>query len=57
MDSIPPIVRSVVEAHLKALLYWFGDEIYRRLWRRAQDHFLGSPARSAGLCAVGGGLR
>ena len=40
MDSIPPIVRSVVEAHLKALLYWIGDEIYRRLWRRAQDHFL-----------------
>lgn len=40
MESIPPIVRSVVEAHLKVLLYWFGDEIYRRLWRRAQDHFL-----------------
>ncbi len=40
MDSIPPIVRSVVEAHLKTLLYWFSDEIYRRLWRQAESHFL-----------------
>ena len=30
MDSIPPIVRSVVEAHVKALLYWFDDEIYQQ---------------------------
>ena len=22
------------------LLNWFSDEIYRRLWRRAQNHFL-----------------
>jgi len=40
MDIIPAVVQVVVEGHLKELLYWFSDEMYRRLWRRAQGHFL-----------------
>ena len=40
MDIIPPSVQSVVEEHLVPLLYWFSEEMYRRLLPRAQKHFL-----------------
>ncbi len=40
MNIIPPIVLSVVTAHLKSLLYWFSDEMYHRLLSREPNHFL-----------------
>jgi IS5 family transposase len=40
MDSIPSTVLAVVQLHLKALLYWFNDEMMRQLLVRHQDHFL-----------------
>ena len=40
MDSIPSTVLAVVQLHLKALLYWFNDEMMRRLLVRHQDHYL-----------------
>lgn len=40
MTIIPSFVLSVVQANLKPLLYWFSEEMYRRLLSRAQQHFL-----------------
>lgn len=36
MAIIPAFVLSVVEAHLKTLLYWFSQEMYQRLLGRGQ---------------------
>lgn len=40
MDSIPPIIQSVIKAHMLTLLHWLSEELYRRLWRQAEGHFL-----------------
>lgn len=40
MDSIPPTIRSLTKAHPLTLLYWLSEELYRRLWRWAEGHFL-----------------
>lgn len=40
MDSIPPIIRSIIKAHTLTLLYWLSEELYQRLGRHAEDHFL-----------------
>ena len=40
MDSIPSILQSIIETHMLTLLYWFSEELYRRLWRQAEGHFL-----------------
>lgn len=40
MAIIPSFVFAVVQANLKPLLYWFSEEMYRRLLGRAQQHFL-----------------
>lgn len=40
MAIIPSFVLSVVQTNLKPLLYWFSEEMYRRLLGRAQQHFL-----------------
>ena len=40
MDSIPLIIQSILKAHLLTLLHWFSEELYRRLWRQAEGHFL-----------------
>ncbi len=40
MNSIPSTVLAVVQLHLTGLLYWFNDEMMRRLLVRHQNHFL-----------------
>lgn len=40
MNSIPSTVLSIIQLHMKVLLYWFNDEMMQRLLVRAQDHFL-----------------
>lgn len=40
MNSIPSHMLSLIQFHLSTLLYWFSDEMYRRLLVRAQSHFL-----------------
>lgn len=40
MDSIPPIIRSIIKAHMLTLLCWLSEELYQRLWRQAEGHFL-----------------
>jgi hypothetical protein len=37
---IPSFVLSIIQANLQVLLYWFSEEMYRRLLCRAQQHFL-----------------
>ena len=40
MNSIPPILQTVITTHLSILLRWFSDEVYKRLLPRAGNHFL-----------------
>lgn len=40
MDSIPPIIRSIIEAHSLTLLYELNEELYQRLGSQAKGHFL-----------------
>lgn len=40
MQSIPSSVIALIEVHLTALLYWFNEEMMRRLLVRHGDHYL-----------------
>lgn len=50
MDILPPVVQSVVEAHLKSLLYWFSSEP----WQTGRE--TGQPLTPAELLALAGYL-
>jgi len=45
MRSISPAVRAIIEIHMQTLLHWFSEEIYRRILRRGESHFLVRLAR------------